>query len=151
MISWAHADIVTEGARPGLSERDPTKGIGCRLAGRVRLALWAGGCVRFRVVIGDQVRLLEVADEGSDEFHDRLDRDMDRGWQMSREFVPHPDPLQRCQIVADRLLTSLVNGNAATAMLMASYIARRMPGVAGVDVDTAGEMQNTELLYDHGP
>lgn len=110
--------------------------------------------MRFRVVIGDQVRVIEVADElaaAADEFHERLDRDMDRGWQMSREFVRQPDRRQRCQIVADRLLTSIVNGNAATAMLMASYIARRMPGVVGVDVDATGEMQNTELLYGPGP
>jgi len=32
-------------------------------------------------------------------------------------------------------------------MLMAAYIARRMPGAVGVDIDDAGEMQNTELLY----
>jgi hypothetical protein len=55
--------------------------------------------------------------------------------------------LQRCQIVADKLLTSLTQGNEATAMLMASYIALRMPGAVGVDIDTEGEMQNTELLY----
>jgi hypothetical protein len=72
---------------------------------------------------------------------------MDRGWQMSREFVARPDRLQRCQIVADRLLTSLSQGNEATAMLMASYIALRMPGAIGVDIDAQGEMQNTEVLY----
>ena len=32
-------------------------------------------------------------------------------------------------------------------MLMASYIALRMPGAIGVDIDTEGEMQNTEVLY----
>ena len=110
--------------------------------------------MRFRVAIGDQVRLIDLADElvaAADEFHERLDRDMDRGWQMSREYVPRPDHRQRCQIVADRLLTSLINGNAATAMLMASYIARRMPGVVGVDIDATGEMQNTEFLYNPAP
>ena len=32
-------------------------------------------------------------------------------------------------------------------MLMAGYIAQRMPGAIGVDIDANGEMQNTELLY----
>jgi hypothetical protein len=32
-------------------------------------------------------------------------------------------------------------------MLMAGYIALRMPGTIGVDIDTAGEMHNTQLLY----
>ena len=106
--------------------------------------------VRFRVVIGEQVYAIEVPEEllrGSAEFHAKLDRDMDLGWQMSREFVARPDRLQRCQIVADKLLTSITQGNQATAMLMAAYIALRMPGAVGVDIDDAGEMQNTELLY----
>ncbi len=106
--------------------------------------------MRFRVVIGEQVYAIEVPEEllrESAEFHAKLDRDMDRGWQMSRQFVERPDRLQRCQIVADKLLTSLFQGNEATVMLMASYIALRMPGAIGVDVDAGGEMQNTELIY----
>ncbi|OGA74744.1 MAG: hypothetical protein A3G27_09155 [Betaproteobacteria bacterium RIFCSPLOWO2_12_FULL_66_14] len=106
--------------------------------------------MRFKVVIGEQVYAIEVPEElmrESAEFHDKLDRDMDQGWQMSREFVARPDRLQRCQIVADRLLTSVMNGNQATAMLMAGYIALRMPGAIGVDIDASGEMRNTELLY----
>jgi hypothetical protein len=106
--------------------------------------------MRFKVIVGEQVYGVEIPEEllrESGEFHDRLDRDMDRGWQMSREFVARPDPLQRCQIVADRLLTSVTQGNQATAMLMAAYIALRMPGAIGVDIDVGGEMQNTRLLY----
>lgn len=106
--------------------------------------------MRFKVIVGEQVYAVEVPEDLLEEaraFHDKLDRDMDRGWQMSREFVAHPDRLQRCQIVADKLLTSLFQGNEATAMLMASYIALRMPGAIGVDVDAGGEMQSTELLY----
>jgi hypothetical protein len=106
--------------------------------------------MRFKVIVGEQAYAVEVPEEllgEAREFHDRLDRDMDRGWQMSREFVERPDRLQRCQIVADKLLTSLSQGNEATAMLMASYIALRMPGAVGVDVDAQGEMQNTEVLY----
>ena len=106
--------------------------------------------MQFRAVIGEQVYAIEVPEDllrESAEFHAKLDRDMDRGWQMSREFVARPDRLQRCQIVADKLLTSIMNGNQASAMLMAAYIALRMPGAVGVDIDASGEMQNTELLY----
>jgi hypothetical protein len=106
--------------------------------------------MQFKAVIGEQVYAIEVPEEllrASAEFHAKLDRDMDQGWQMSREFVVRPDRLQRCQIVADKLLTSITQGNQATAMLMAAYIALRMPGAVGVDVDASGEMQNTELLY----
>jgi hypothetical protein len=106
--------------------------------------------MRFKVVIDEQVYAIEVPDDllqEAAEIHARLDRDMDRGWQMSRQFVERPDPMQRCQIVADKLLTSIMQNNQATAMLMAGYIALRMPGAIGVDIDTAGEMQNTQLLY----
>jgi len=107
--------------------------------------------MQFKVVVGDQVYAVEVPEallREAAEFHTRLDRDMDRGWQMSREFVERPDALQRCQIVADRLLTSIMQDNEATAMLMAGYIALRMPGAIGVDIDANGEMQNTQLLYE---
>lgn len=106
--------------------------------------------MRFKVIVGEQVYAVEVPEDllrEAGDFHARLDRDMDRGWQMSREFVAQPDPLQRCQIVADKLLTSIMQGNESTAMLMAGYIALRMPGAVGVDIDASGEMQNTELLY----
>jgi len=106
--------------------------------------------MQFKVVIGEQVYAIELPEEllrEAAEFHAKLDRDMDRGWQMSREFVERPDRLQRCQIVADKLLTSIMHGNQATAMLMAGYIALRMPGAIGVDIDASGEMQNTGLLY----
>ncbi|MDA1118191.1 MAG: hypothetical protein O2979_09320 [Proteobacteria bacterium] len=106
--------------------------------------------MRFKVIVGEQVYAVEVPEDllrQAGEFHDRLDRDMDQGWQMSRQFVAQPDRLQRCQIVADKLLTSIMQGNQASAMLMAGYIALRMPGAIGVDIDAGGEMQNTELLY----
>jgi len=106
--------------------------------------------MQFKVIIGEQVYAIEVPEElllEAAEFHATLDRDMDQGWQMSRQFVELPDRLQRCQIVADKLLTSIMNDNHATAMLMAGYIVLRMPGVIGVDIDAAGEMQNTALLY----
>jgi hypothetical protein len=106
--------------------------------------------MRFKVIVGEQVYAVEVPEDllrEAEQIHARLDRDMDRGWQMSREYVAQPDRLQRCQIVADKLLTAIMQGNESTAMLMAGYIALRMPGAIGVDVDASGEMQNTELLY----
>ena len=106
--------------------------------------------MRFKAIIGEQVYAIEVPAEllrEAAEFHAKLDRDMDQGWQMSRQFVPRPDRVQRCQIVADKLLTGIMHNNQATAMLMAGYIGLRMPGAIGVDIDASGEMQNTELLY----
>ena len=106
--------------------------------------------MRFKVIVGEAVYAVEIApgvlEEGAD-FFAKLDRDMDRGWQMSREYVACPDRTQRCQIAADKLPTGIMNNNGATAAMMAAYIVARAPGVTGVDVDTEGEMQETRLLY----
>lgn len=89
----------------------------------------------------------EVLEEG-EEFFAKLDRDMDRGWTMGRHFIPQPNTLQRCQIVADRILTALETERDKALPLMAGYILSRLPGVHGVQVDVSGEMFNTEFLME---
>ncbi|MHB1587052.1 MAG: hypothetical protein ACYCRH_07505 [Acidiferrobacteraceae bacterium] len=110
--------------------------------------------MRLNVFIDDASYALEVPDDlmaTAPSFIAKIDRDLDRGWQMSRDYVDHPDTLQRCQIVADRLLTSMTNGNQSTALLMAAYILTRAPGATGVNIDTEGEIQNTEILFGSRP
>lgn len=87
----------------------------------------------------------EMLEDGAD-FFTKVDHDMDRGWQMSRQFVEHPDSVQRCQIAADKILTAMHTGNKKLACLMAAYILRRFPGIQSVKIDTQGEMFNTELI-----
>ncbi|NCA68932.1 MAG: hypothetical protein EOM91_02290 [Sphingobacteriia bacterium] len=110
----------------------------------------------LNAIIDDQIYELNVPDvlisQGQDVF-DRLDRDMDAGWQMSREWVARPDQIQRCQIVADKLLTALESENQKLGMMMAGYILSRLPGVESVELDTQGEIQNTcfKLAAHDGP
>lgn len=102
----------------------------------------------LKAIIEDQVYELNIPDaliEEAESFFERMDRDMDNGWQMSREWVASPDRLQRCQIVADKLLTALENEDARVGRLMAGYILKRLPGVESVALDTHGEMQNNEF------
>jgi hypothetical protein len=87
----------------------------------------------------------EILEEGKD-FFTRMDRDMDKGWQMSRQYVEHPDTVQRCQIAADKILSALHTDNHKLALLMAGYILTRLPGVKGVQIDTNGEIFNTTLI-----
>jgi hypothetical protein len=84
-------------------------------------------------------------------FYQKMDRDMDGGWQMGPEFVENPDRVQRCQIAANKLLTSLSAANEMMATLMAGYILSRLPNVRGVEIDTGGEMLNTRFLYESAP
>lgn len=107
--------------------------------------------MEFRITVEQQTRTLPVPDTllaEAEEFFAKMDRDMDRGWQMSREFVEQPNRLQRCQIAAHKLLGALSSGNTALATLMAGYIVTRLPGVSGADIDATGEMQQTEFSYD---
>lgn len=80
------------------------------------------------------------------EFFAKLDSDMDKGWQMSREWVQSPNRIERCQIVADKLLTALEKENQKLGILMAGYILSRMPKVGAVEIDIGGEMQNTRFI-----
>lgn len=84
--------------------------------------------------------------EEADDFFARMDSDMDKGWQMGREWVERPNTVQRCQIAANKLLGAIESGNDTLKMLMAGYIISRAPGIAAVRIDTGGEMQETELF-----
>ena len=80
------------------------------------------------------------------EFFDKMDLDMNCGWQMSRWWVPDPDQTQRCQIVADKLLTAMQQENREFALLMAAYILHHKPSTRRIRVNTDGEIQGNEFL-----
>lgn len=100
----------------------------------------------LKAIIDDQELSLEVPEqilEQGQPFFAKLDADMDQGWQMSREWIARPTQIERCQIVADKLLTALEKENDRLGMLMAGYLLSRLPGLETVTLDTHGEMQNT--------
>jgi hypothetical protein len=109
----------------------------------------------LKAIIDDRIYELNVPDAligQAQPFFEKLDRDMDAGWQMSREWVERPDRLQRCQIVADKLLTALESENQKLGMMMAGYILARLPGVESVELDVQGEIQNNRFnLAEHRP
>ena len=84
----------------------------------------------LKVVIDDQtypVRVPEDIVREGEEFFSRIDEDMDKGWQMSRDWVDNPDQLM---------------------VLLSAYILARVPGVQGIRIDTNGEMLESELFMD---
>jgi hypothetical protein len=105
----------------------------------------------LKVVVAEQIYPITVPDNilfEAEDFFAKLDSDMDRGWQMSRDWVDHPDQVQRCQIVGDRMLTAMHNSNEKMLVLLAAYILARVPGVQGIRIDTNGEMLESELIMD---
>ena len=105
----------------------------------------------LKVFVEEQVYPVTVPDaivaEG-EEFFSKLDSDMDKGWQMSRDWVDLPNQEQRCQIVGDKMLTAMDHDNKQLMILLCAYILARVPGVSGIRIDTNGEMLETELVMD---
>ncbi|MDH5648076.1 MAG: hypothetical protein OEY67_00355 [Gammaproteobacteria bacterium] len=109
--------------------------------------------MNLEIIIEDRRKTLNVPDEimaEAEAFFDKMDRDMDRGWQMGPEFIEKPDQLDRCKIAADKILIAIDTNNENLLLMMAGYILSRMPGVTGINIDTQGEMQNTEIIMGHG-
>jgi len=103
----------------------------------------------LNVVVLDRTYPVNVPDslvEEAGDFFDKLDADMDRGWQMSRDWVDNPTLEQRCQIVGDKMLTAMDHDNRRLMMLLCAYVLARVPGVTGIRIDTNGEMLETELV-----
>ncbi|MCG6942021.1 MAG: hypothetical protein LJE69_12320 [Thiohalocapsa sp.] len=108
----------------------------------------------LKAIIEDQEYTLNVPENvlaGSADFCAKLDADMDGGWQMSREWVQSPNLEQRCQIVADKLLSALEKENHKVGMLMAAYILKRLPNVEAVELDVRGEIQNNTFRFREAP
>ena len=107
--------------------------------------------MKLNFVVDEKTYSIEVPQdilEDGEEFFQKMDRDMNHGWQMSREFIENPNKINRCQIAADKLLNSLSTCNETMVMLMAGYILKRLPGITRVIADTHGEMLNTEMIFE---
>jgi hypothetical protein len=76
---------------------------------------------------------------------ERMDKDMDKGWQMGQHWVRNPDQTQRCQLVAGKLLTALENHNESLALMMGGYIVSRMPEIKQVVIDNSGQPEETSF------
>ena len=109
--------------------------------------------MKLDVIIEDKTHRIDVPQEMLDdgeEFFEKMDRDMDHGWQMGPEFIENPSVENRCRIAANKLLTSVSAQNRLVTQLMAAYILKRLPGIKTVNIDTGGEMLNTELVFEEG-
>lgn len=106
--------------------------------------------MKLTVIVDDKTSWIEVPEDvlvEGEEFFQKMDRDMDGGWRMGPEFIEKPDQVDRCRIAADKLLVSMSTANQTLGMLMAGYILKRLRGVSGVNIDTGGEILNTEFMY----
>ncbi len=102
----------------------------------------------LKVVIDDQLLELNVPEafiEQAQDFFAKMDADMDRGWQVNREWVELPDQMLRAQIAANKLLTALENEDHKLGRLMAGYIASRIPDIDSIELSPAGETRDHKI------
>ena len=108
--------------------------------------------MKLNIIVDGRANAFDVPDnlliEATDFFY-KLDQDMDRGWQMSRDWVEFPDAEQRCQIAADKILTAIETDNEKMLMLMAAYILHTLPGVKSINIDITGDMNETDIIMEH--
>jgi hypothetical protein len=104
--------------------------------------------MKLRITIENKSKDLEVPEDvitDGASFFQKMDKDMDRGWQMGQEFIEKPTLMQRCQIAAEKILQAIDTQNEKLLLLMAGYILVRMPDVTSVNIDTSGEPLGTEF------
>lgn len=107
--------------------------------------------MKLKITIENSTKVIDIPEDilkEGETFFQKMDRDMDKGWQMGPEFIEKPDQTNRCQIAADKMLVAIENQNKNLLDLMAGYILSRMPAVVEVRIDTHGEMLNTEIVME---
>ena len=108
--------------------------------------------MKLNIIVEGRANTFEVPDSllvEAKDFFDKLNADMDKGWQMSRDWVECPTAEQRCQIAGDKILTAIDTDNEKMLMLMAAYILHTLPGIKSINIDVTGDMNETDLIMEH--
>jgi len=80
------------------------------------------------------------------ELFKKMDKDMDKGWQMSQNWVDSLNSEQRCQVVGDKILTAIENENKNMLQMMAAYILYKVPGSTAIRISEDGDVNETEII-----
>ena len=102
----------------------------------------------LNIILGENEYPLKIKEKIVTEgqpFFNQMDSDMNKGWQMSKSWVERPSQFQKCQIAADRLVTSIHLNKKETAIVLADYILNQMPTVKVIDIDISGNMEETSF------
>lgn len=105
--------------------------------------------MQLQITINDKTSTIEVPEallSEAEDFFQKMDKDMDSGWQMGPEYIESLTNTNRCQIAADKILQAVDTKNHNLLLLMAGYILKRLPETTAINIDTNGEMLNTEIV-----
>ncbi len=105
--------------------------------------------MNLNVVIDGESMNLKIAEamlQEADGFFQKMDADMDKGWQMSFTWVDNPNPVQRCQIAADKLYGAYEMENQKLMTMMGAYILYKLPGITEIHISINGDMNETAVV-----
>lgn len=105
--------------------------------------------MELKVIIDEELYTLNVPEAflvQAGDFFDKMDKDMDQGIQLSRQWIRNPDTEDRLRMVGNKLLTALENDNHDLGRMMAGYILSRAPDIDSIELDTSGEKDRKSVV-----
>lgn len=105
--------------------------------------------MKLTVFVEDNSHDFEIPDnlvKDAEDFFKKMDNDMDKGYQMSSQWIEKPNQLQRCQIAADKMMSAIHNENEKMFMLMAAYILKYKPATKEVHLDSTGDISSIDFI-----
>lgn len=84
------------------------------------------------------------------EYLDKMDTDMDAGFQLGDEQIDNPDDKARAKFVAMTLINSIEADNEQMIVATCAYLALRQTGLTEVRATAEGENMMMDLVYDQG-
>ena len=79
---------------------------------------------------------------------DRMDRNIDDGFDLDGQHLASPDPLARARFTATSLVQALEAGNDGLAAATCAYLALRLPELKQVRVQTKEGQTHIDLVFD---
>lgn len=79
---------------------------------------------------------------------DRMDRDMDNGFQLDGQHLGSPDLLARARFTATSLIQALEAGNDGLAAATCAYLALRLPELKQVRAESKEGQSHIDLVFD---
>lgn len=104
--------------------------------------------MNFNITIDEESYTLEVKEELMQELqsaHKKMDADFDRGLQLGRYWIESPTLEQRCQWVADKIVSAIHQENIRQFYVMAAYILSKFPDLKNVTVSSDFEISDIDI------
>lgn len=84
------------------------------------------------------------------QYLDKMDADMDAGFELEGEKIESPDEKDRAKFVAMTLVHSIEANNEPMIVATCAYLASRQASLKEVRADQDGDNMMMDLVYDQG-